>query len=125
MDPKPSATIGVVDDDQRILESLETLLESADYAVRSFSSARALLENAHLAEIDCLISDIDMPVMDGFQLLRMLQATRPGLPIILITGHPKLLHQPPSIEPRRYRLLKKPFDGEELLSAVSDALQHR
>ena len=124
-DPNPSATIGVVDDEQRILESLGTLLESADYAVRLFSSAKALLESTHLAEIDCLISDIDMPVMDGFQLLRVLKATRPELPIILITGHPELLHQSPSIEPGRYRLLKKPFDGQELLSAISEALQHR
>ena len=124
-DPKPSAIIGVVDDDQGILESLETLLESADYAVRLFSSAKALLESTHLAEIDCLISDIDMPVMDGFQLLRMLKVARPGLPIVLITGHPELLHQSPSTEPGRYRILKKPFDGQELLSAVSEALRHR
>ena len=62
----PSFTIAVVDDDQRIPKSLEYLLESADHAVRLFASAAALLESGCLAEIDCLISDIDMPVMDGF-----------------------------------------------------------
>ena len=121
-DAYPHSIIGVVDDDRRILESLQDLLESADYVVRLFSSAGELLDSAHLTAIDCLISDIDMPTMDGFQLLRVMHARRPELPIILITGHPELL-QLPSAAPGRFRLLKKPFDGQELLSAVSEALR--
>ena len=123
-DPRPSPIIGVVDDDQRILESLQTLLESADYDVRVFSSARALLESPYLSEIDCLISDIDMPLMDGFELLRAVHAARPGLPVIFITGHPEMLGQSQSIERAHYKLFKKPFDGQELLTAVSDALRN-
>ena len=91
-DPRRSI-IAVVDDDQRILESLEILLESADYDVRPFPSATALLESGGLREIDCLISDVGMPVMDGFELARAIQAARPGLPVILITGRPDLLHR--------------------------------
>ena len=116
-------TIAVVDDDQRILESLQNLLESADYAVHSFASAAALLESDWLAEIDCLISDIDMPVMDGFELLRVAHAARPELPVILITCHPEMLNRLPAIDPGHYRLFTKPFDGHELLTAVSDALR--
>ena len=67
-------TIAVVDDDQRILESLGNLLESADYAVRLFSSATALLESGCIAEIDCLVSDIGLPVVDGLDLMRLVQA---------------------------------------------------
>jgi FixJ family two-component response regulator len=117
-------TIAVVDDDQRILASLENLLESADHAVRSFASAAALLDSGCLAEIDCLISDIDMPVMDGFELLRGVHAARPELPIILITGHPEMLNRLPSVSLGHYRIFKKPFDGHELLAAVSDALRN-
>ena len=115
--------IAVVDDDQRILESLEILLESAGYDVRLFSSATALLESGGLKEIDCLISDVGMPVMDGFELARAIQARRPGLPVILITGRPDLLHRSPSDWPRDCRGFKKPFDGPELLKAVGDALR--
>jgi len=123
-DPRPSPIIGVVDDDQRILESLQTLLESADYDVRVFPSVRALLESAYLPEIDCLISDIDMPVMDGFELLRVVHAARPELPIIFITGHPEMLNRSQQIDPGRYKVFNKPFDGQELLTAVSGALRN-
>ena len=124
-DHPPRFAIAVVDDDQRILESLGSLLESADYAARLFLSAASLLESGCLVEIDCLISDIDMPVMDGFELLRMAHAARPELPIILITGHPDMLNRLPQIGSCHYRLFKKPFDGQELLMAVSDALSNR
>src|SRR6267142_1459079 len=122
IDQPPGFTIAVIDDDRRILESLENLLESADYAVRSFASAAALLETDCLLEIDCLISDIDMPVKDGFELLRVAHAARPELPVILITGHPEMVNRLPAIGPGHYRLFTKPFDGQELLTALSDAL---
>jgi FixJ family two-component response regulator len=117
-------TIAVVDDDQRILESLENLLESADYAVRAFASAAALRESGCLAEIGCLISDIDMPVTDGFELLRVVHAARPELPIILITGHPDMLNRLPHVDSRHCHLFRKPFNGQELLAAVSDVLRN-
>ena len=123
-DPPPGYVIAVVDDDPGILRSLENLLESADHAARVYASAEALLESGCLAEIDCLISDIDMPVMDGFELLRVAHAARPELPVILITGHPEMLNRLPAIGPGHYRLFTKPFDGQELLTAVSDALQN-
>ena len=122
-DRSPSITIAVVDDDRRILESLQSLLESANYSVRAFARAAALLESGCLAEIACLISDIGMPGMDGFELVRIAHAERHGLPIILITGHPDLMSRSPPIGRACYRLFKKPFDGEELLAAVSDALR--
>ena len=115
--------IAVVDDDPRILGSLEILLESADYDVRLFSSATALLESGGLQEIDCLISDVGMPGMDGFELARAIQAGKPGVPVILITGRPDLLNRSPLDWPPHCRLFKKPFNGQELLTAVGDALR--
>ena len=115
--------VAVVDDDQSILQSLEILLESADYVVRLFTSGAALLQSRCLSEIDCLISDIDMPGLDGFELLRLVQSERPGLPAVLITGYPETLNRSPLLRPGGPRVLTKPFRGEELLSAVSDALR--
>ena len=116
-------TIAVVDDDQRILESLGILLESADYAVRLFSSATALLESGCIAEIDCLVSDIGLPVVDGLDLMRLVQAARPELPTILITGQSDALNRLRSFELHHHGLFKKPFDGQALLTTISDALR--
>jgi len=125
MSHQPSGfVVAVVDDDQRILQSLAYLLESADHAVRLFTSATALLDSGCLPEIDCLISDIDMPGMDGFELLRQINAARPGLPTILITGYPDRLRRLPPLGESNPRSFTKPFQGPELLAAISDALRN-
>ena len=124
MADRPSGfVVAVVDDDQGILRSLEILLESADYAVRLYTSGTELLDSGRLPEIDCLISDIDMPGMDGIELLRTVHAARPGLPIILITGYPDTLKRLPPLGGSTPRFFTKPFQGPELLAAVSDGLQ--
>ncbi len=116
------AVIGVVDDDPSILWSLEYLLESADYSVRTFTSAAALLSSDDLREIDCLISDIDMPGIDGIELLTQIRAARPGLPIIVITGYPDRLKLLPPLAGAHPRLFTKPFQTGELLAAVGAAV---
>ncbi len=79
--------IAAVDDDLRLLESLRDLLKSAGYSVRSFRSAKSFLDDeAALSESDCLIADIGMPVIDGFELENLVKQARPELPVILITG---------------------------------------
>lgn len=124
MSDQPSRfVVAVVDDDPSVLRSLEYLLDSADYSVRLFTSATSLLESA-LTEIDCLISDIDMPGMDGFELLRLVHAARPKLPTILITGYPEALKRLPPLGGSNPRLFTKPFQGPQLLAAISDALRY-
>jgi FixJ family two-component response regulator len=115
--------VAVVDDDHSVLHSLEYLLESADYAVRMFTSAASFVDSGCLGQIDCLISDVDMPGIDGFELLRLVEAARPGLPTILITGYPDRLKRLPSLGANNPRFFTKPFQGANLLSAVSDAIR--
>jgi FixJ family two-component response regulator len=116
--------VAVVDDDFRSLESIADLLEAAGYDVRLYSSARTLWEGDQLAEIDCLISDIGMPDIDGLELRRLVLGKRPALPVILITGRPGLRTKHPSITAGN-RYFQKPFDGQELLAAVSRSLRFR
>jgi FixJ family two-component response regulator len=115
--------VAVVDDDPGILRSLEDLLESADYAVRTATSAAALLDSGCLAEIDCLISDLDMPGMDGIALMRRIHAAHPQMPVILISGYPDRLTRLPCLGESKPRLFTKPFQGHQLLEAVAEALR--
>ena len=120
--PSPGV-VAVVDDDMSVLRSLQYLLESADYGVRLYPSAAELLDHGHLDEIDCLISDADMPGMDGFELLRVVRAAHPRLPTILITGYPDTLKRLPVLGASPPRVFTKPFKGPELLAAVSEAIR--
>ena len=113
--------VAVVDDDHRALESLADLLEAAGYGVRLYSSASVLCECGGLSHIDCLISDISMPDMNGIELRRLALSLRPELPVILITARHELRAQYSSII-ERDRYFEKPFDGQQLLAAVRKAL---
>jgi FixJ family two-component response regulator len=113
--------VAVVDDDSRTLESLADLLEAAGYEVRLYSSAMRAWNDRRWSEIDCLVSDVGMPDMTGFELRRLAQTMRPELPVILITGRPEFRLQHASyIERDRY--FEKPFDGPQLLAAIRTAL---
>jgi FixJ family two-component response regulator len=112
--------VAVVDDDPRLLESLEDLLESAGYAVRSFPSAAGLI-GAGLSGLDLLITDIGMPGMDGFELRDLVNRERPNLPVFLITGRHEIAGQ---IRARAVEsFFCKPFDGQALLTAIARALR--
>ena len=121
-DPSHSV-IAVVDDDPGVLRSLEDLLESAEYDVRTATSAAALLDSASLAQIDCLISDVDMPGMDGIALMRQVRAMYPLMPVIFISGYPDRLMRLARLGENKPRLFTKPFQGHQLLEAVAEALR--
>jgi len=112
--------IAVVDDDPRLLESLENLLESAGYGVRTFPSAKALID-AGLSDVDCLITDISMPFMDGFELHDLVKSARPNLPVFLITGRHEIGDQQRASAKDISGFFRKPFDGVALLAAVGNA----
>ena len=115
------ATIAVVDDDPRILESLQELLESAGYEVRVHSSGSSLLAS-RIADIDCLITDIGMPAMDGFELRDAVKRIRPELQVFLISGRRDLSHARQLDVVGDSESFHKPFDGQALLAAIAAAL---
>lgn len=116
---KRKHVVAVVDDDPRVLESLEDLLESAGYAVRSFSSGRAL-SVVGLSGVDLLITDVGMPGMDGFQLRDFVIKERPNLPVFLISGRHEIAEQ---IRARAVEsFFCKPFNGQALLAAIASSL---
>lgn len=114
-----TSVVVVVDDDPRLLESLEDLLESAGYSARCFSSAQAVLDDG-LSDVDVLISDIGLPNIDGFELRNRARSARPDLPVFLMTGRHEIADQ--SRAQGVSGFFRKPFDGRLLLAAVTEAL---
>jgi FixJ family two-component response regulator len=117
-----SQTIAVVDDDARLLESLENLFESAGYGVRTFASASAMIDGG-FANFDCLITDIGMPTISGFDLLDAVKRARPELPVFLITGRHEFGDQQRASTSDIAGFFRKPFDGQALLAAVETVLK--
>ena len=116
------STIAVVDDDVRVLESIEDLVESAGHSVRLFSTPQSLLERDVLRKIDCLIADIGMPVVNGFELRRRARYERPDLPVIFITARHEAADQGRAAAESHHGFFQKPFDASALLAAVALAV---
>lgn len=115
--------VAVVDDDPRLRESLQDLLASAGFQARLFSSAEEILQENELGVSSCLITDVCMPGMDGWQLQRIALADFPGLPVIVVTAHRNDKARQRALELGAFAHFYKPFDGEELLVAVDSAVQ--
>jgi len=113
--------IGVVDDDPHVLESFEELLSSGGYRVSAFHSGASFLAAGGFPRVDCLITDIEMPVVDGWELLRIARRDYRDLPVILITGIDLEARQLLDAQAARH-VFKKPFDGREFLRVLDDIL---
>jgi FixJ family two-component response regulator len=110
--------VAVVDDDPRIRESLQSLIESAGLTAWVFSRGEDLLHGDLLAATSCLITDVRMPGMDGLALQRRVRLARPELPIIFITGHHEDDVEQLAFAQGAAFFIRKPFDAGELLRAT-------
>lgn len=113
-----------VDDDFRVRESIESLLESAGYAPVMFSSAEEFLASGKLAAATCVITDVRMPGMDGIELQRHIRLERPALPVILISARQNPEVRQIALDEGAVEFLYKPFDGSHLLRIVQSALNN-
>jgi FixJ family two-component response regulator len=111
-----------VDDDFRVRESIESLVESAGYVPLMFSSAEEFLQSGRLVGAKCLITDVRMPGMNGIELQRRIRAERPELPVIFISAHNDDEIRQRAFDEGATSFLYKPFDALELLEAIRVAL---
>jgi FixJ family two-component response regulator len=114
--------VAVVDDDPRIRESLESLIESAGLKVQAFPLAEDFLHGDLLAAASCLVTDVRMPGMDGLDLQRRVRLERPELPVIFITAHYDDKIEQCAFAQGAAFFVRKPLDAGELLRAIKLAL---
>src|ERR1700693_4124144 len=117
----PIHIVVAVDDDFRVRESLESLIESAGYEPVVFSSAEEFLQSGKLTAATCVITDIRMPGMDGIELQRRARLERPDLPIIFITAHHGVEIRQRALDGGAVDFMSNPFDVADLLRAIHRA----
>ncbi len=117
-------SVWVIDDDQSIRWVLEKALQKADMDVKTFSSASGILETLERGKPDALITDVRMPGMDGFELLRKIQDSYPDLPVIVITAHSDLDSAVSAYQGGAFEYLPKPFDVDEAVELTRRAVEH-
>ena len=117
-------TVFVVDDDQAMRNSLKWLIESIGMQVETFDSAQAFLDAYYPARGGCLLLDVRMPGMSGLELQAYLARREIGIPVILITGHGDVSMAVKAMKVGAVDFIEKPFDDEELLNSIRNALQH-
>jgi FixJ family two-component response regulator len=115
--------IVVVDDDESVRESLEGLIRSVGFAVRTFPSAEECLNWEGLRDTDCLILDVRMPGMDGMELHRRLIEDRWEMPVIFISAHGSATEmRAQALRNGAVDFLDKPLSEEALLTAIRVAV---
>ncbi|HSZ91604.1 MAG TPA: response regulator FixJ [Acetobacteraceae bacterium] len=114
--------VHIVDDDASVRDSLMVLLESAGYAVRAYDSAVAFLQAASDRTAGCVLTDVQMPELNGLELQRRMSEQGIRLPVIVMTGHGDVPIAVEAMKAGAADFLEKPFGDEQLLTAVSGAV---
>jgi len=121
----PQPTIYVVDDDDAVRDSLKILLESYDLAVRDFGSVADFLDELEPNGSACLVLDLHLPVMGGFDVMDTLARRGSRLPVIVITGRGDSQTKARALEAGAVAFLEKPVDDQSLMAAIRTALRTR
>jgi FixJ family two-component response regulator len=116
-------TVYVVDDDRPIRETLSSLFRSVGLRVRLFESAQELLQSELEDAPSCLVLDLRMPRLSGFDLQAELAKSNTRIPIIFLTGHGDVSTSVRAMKAGAVDFLTKPFHEQEMLDAVTAALE--
>jgi len=114
----------VVDDDDGVRESLRWLLDSVGHRVKVFRNAREFLDGYDPDQPGCLLLDIRMPLMGGFELQEKLRAENLPLPILFLTGHGSIPMSVRAMRAGAFDFIEKPFSDQALLERVQEAVNH-
>ena len=112
----------IVDDDEAVRDSIRLLLESSGFAAHDFASADHFLKS-ETTDMGCLLLDLHMPGISGLELLRLLRSRGMRRPVIVVSGRRDPVQDAEVWAAGASALLSKPFDDQQLLDAVAEALR--
>ena len=117
--------VHVVDDDAAIRRAMVRLLRSEGLTTVTYDSAQAVLNGASSLSFGCILLDLQMPGMDGLQLLARLSELGIELPVIVVTGHGDVATAVKAMKAGAVDFIEKPIDEVQLLAAIDAALKEK
>ena len=123
---RPRTRVMVVDDEAKIRQLLREALELQDYEVTTAASGPEALQQLRRSRVDLILMDLMMPVMDGYEVYHLLRENplTKEIPVIIVTAKGERKDRQLGLEGPTYNYLTKPFQIEELLAKVREALHH-
>ena len=121
---KTRPLIAIVDDEEPVRKALTRLLRSAGFDVETFPSGVEFLESLPTRLPDCVVLDVHMPLMNGFEVQARLAESSVPVPVVIITGHDSTETRDRALAGRPMAYLSKPVNDQTLLDAIELALTH-
>ena len=113
----------VIDDDEAMRDSLNFLLESANFNVTLFETALKFLDVLPSLAFGCVVSDVRMPGLDGIELLKRMKADQSKFPIVIMTGHGDIPLAVEAMKLGAVDFLEKPFEDDRLIGMIDTAIR--
>lgn len=113
----------LLDDEPDMLRALSRVLTARGFRVETFDDPAEFLLQRRPDQSACLVLDLAMPQIDGFDVQRMLAKTGDRLPIVFLTGHGDIPASVRAMKAGAEDFLTKPVDGDDLVAAVTSALK--
>ena len=120
---KTHPLVAVVDDEEPVRKALMRLMRSAGLSVQTFGSGAEFLQSLETHLPDCVVLDLHMPDMNGFNVQAYLAQKYAALPVIIITGHDLPTTRELAMAGGASAFLRKPVHDRTLLDAISAATE--
>jgi FixJ family two-component response regulator len=117
------ACVSIIDDDALVLRSLDRLLQSRGFEVRTYSSSQAFLAQRDGDIPGCIVMDLSMPGLGGLELQQALARAADRRPVVFISGRSSVEASVRAMKAGAVDFLTKPFDEADLVAAVLAALE--
>jgi len=121
--PRDASLIAVVDDEESVRRALGRLIRSAGFDVETFSSGTDFLLSLQQRRPHCVVLDMRMPHLSGFDVQQEMKLTDAGIPVVVITGDYSAEGRADALHLGAAAYLRKPVDDAMLLSAISAAVR--
>ena len=116
-------TVFIIDDDRGMRKAIQDLVESVGLCAESFANGQEFLNGKRSSGPSCLVLDVRLPQMSGFDFQRQLAEKGTQIPVIFITGHGDIPMSVRAMKSGAVEFLTKPFRDQDLLDAIQQALQ--